>query len=282
MLPMSEVLHKYAPISVVIPCYRCSDTIDRAVASILAQSLPVAEIILVDDASGDDTLDALQRIRDCIGSSSIRIVASPINIGAGEARNLGWNEASQPWIAFLDADDAWHPKKIEIQYGWMLQHPDAVLCAHQSIISSSPAWDISGHEIVAQRIDPARLPYSDIIPTRSVILRRDIPFRFYPGKRHSEDFALWLKIVLTGRASYKLEIPLACSFCLEHSGTGLSSQLWKHEKGELDALRTIRREGLMSVNTYCFVSIWSLIKFFRRVYKYRICSGTPSAIPHIK
>ncbi len=112
-----------AAVSVVIPCYRCGATIARAVASVLAQTLPVAEIILVDDASGDDTLAALEDIRRGHGDAAVRVLAAPANVGAGEARNLGWNAASQPWVAFLDADDAWHPRKIEIQYGWLLQHP---------------------------------------------------------------------------------------------------------------------------------------------------------------
>ena len=195
---MPDDLRKVAPISVVIPCYRCGATIDRAVASVLAQSLPVAEIILVDDASGDDTLEILTGIRERCGSELIRIVEASTNCGPGEARNLGWAEALQPWIAFLDADDAWHPEKVEIQYRWLLDHPDAVLCAHQTIVAQSTEWPLPA-KITARPIDPARLPYSNIIPTRSVIVRRDVPCRFYPGKRYAEDFALWLKIKSSSR-----------------------------------------------------------------------------------
>ena len=83
---MPDDLRKVAPISVVIPCYRCGATIDRAVASVLAQSLPVAEIILVDDASGDDTLEILTGIRERCGSELIRIVEASTNCGPGEAR----------------------------------------------------------------------------------------------------------------------------------------------------------------------------------------------------
>lgn len=275
VLPIHEDFRKCAPVSVVIPCYRCSDTIDRAVASVLAQSFPVAEIILVDDASGDDTLDALQRIRDCHGSFPIRIAASPVNRGAGEARNLGWNEASQPWIAFLDADDAWHPRKIEIQYDWIARHPDTVLCAHQTIVAQDTEWPLP-EEIVSHRINPAQLPFFNVIPTRSVMLRRDIPYRFYRGKRYTEDFALWLKIVLSNHPAYKLEVPLACSFRPEFSGAGLSAKLWPVEKGELDTLRTIRNEKLMGAGTYVLALLWSLLKFARRVLLRKV-SGISTA-----
>ena len=261
---MPDAPRKVAPVSVVIPCYRCAATIDRAVASVLAQSLPVAEIILVDDASGDDTLEILTGIRERCGSKLIRIVEARTNCGPGEARNLGWAEASQPWIAFLDADDAWHPEKIEIQYQWLLDHPDVVLCAHQTIVAPSPEWPLPA-KITARWIDPARLPYSNIIPTRSVIVRRDVPCRFYPGKRYAEDFALWLKIILSNHPAYKLDVPLACSFRSEFSGAGLSARLWLVEKGEMDTLRTIHAEGLMGISTYLLALSWSLLKFARRV-----------------
>lgn len=267
-----------APVSVVIPCYRCASTIARAVASVLAQTLPVAEILLVDDASGDGTLEALEDIRRRHGAVAVRVLAAPVNLGAGEARNLGWNAASQPWVAFLDADDAWHPRKIEIQYGWLLQHPGVVLCAHQTVVTQDADWPLPEAIVGAtgtfgtlgQRIRPARLPFSNVIPTRSVMLRRDLPCRFYPGKRYSEDFALWLKIVLSNLPAYKLPLPLACSFRPEFSGGGLSASLWRAEKGELDTLRIMRRERLIGLGTLLMATLWSLVKFVRRVVLRRI------------
>jgi glycosyltransferase involved in cell wall biosynthesis len=260
-----------APVSVVIPCYRCAATVGRAVASVRAQTQPVAEIILVDDASGDDTLAALHRLQADwaaqLGLPSVIVLAAGRNGGAGEARNLGWEQASQPWLAFLDADDAWHPRKIEIQYASMGARPDAVLSAHQTRVARSTEsdWPIGEAAMaLVRRISAQWLPFSNVIPTRSVILRRDLPWRFYSGKRYSEDFALWLKIVASGGVAYKLELPLACSFRPEYSAGGLSAQLWRQELGELDALHRIRQEGLMSAITWCAASGWSLLKYVRR------------------
>ena len=241
-------------------------------ASVWAQTQPVTEIILVDDASGDDTLAALQRLQLADPASAvlpyIKVLAATRNGGAGEARNLGWAAASQPWVAFLDADDAWHPRKIEIQYAAICAHPDTVLSAHQTCVARAADWPLvtqSEAHLVMRRIQPAWLPFSNVIPTRSVMLRRDMPWRFYPGKRYSEDFALWLKIVATGQPAYRLALPLACSFRPEYSAGGMSAQLWQQELGELDALSRIRREGLMSPLIWLAASLWSLLKYGRRL-----------------
>jgi teichuronic acid biosynthesis glycosyltransferase TuaG len=118
------------PVSVVVPCYRCSGTIGRAVASVDAQTYRPQEVLLIDDASSDDTLNKLHELQQQYGVDWIKIIALPVNVGTSSARNVGWNSAAGGYIAFLDADDAWHPRKIEIQYGFMNTHPDYVLTGH--------------------------------------------------------------------------------------------------------------------------------------------------------
>lgn len=108
-----------APVSVVVPCWRCRDTIARAVESIAAQTRLPHEVILVDDASGDGTAGALHALAGRYPKDWITVIEQRDNGGAGVARNAGWETASSPYIAFLDADDAWHPKKLEIQVAWM-------------------------------------------------------------------------------------------------------------------------------------------------------------------
>jgi glycosyltransferase involved in cell wall biosynthesis len=268
---VTSQIRSAAPVSVVIPCYRCAATIGRALASVLAQTWPVAEIILVDDASGDETWAVLEAWRDLQTQGSgpvVQVIAAGVNQGAGEARNLGWAAARQPWIAFLDADDAWHPRKIEVQYGWLELHPKVVLCAHRSVVAATADWPLPQGDVMAapaQRIHPARLPFSNQLPTRSVMVRRDLSFRFHLGKRLSEDFTLWLMIVGTGLPAWRIEWPLACSFRPEFSGGGLSSRLWATEQGELEALAIVRRAGLLGPVIYGLAVLWSLFKFGRRL-----------------
>lgn len=92
-------------ISVVIPLYNKQDTIQRALRSVLRQSLPPDEVIVVDDGSTDDSLSRLQEMTS--GHSNIKVF-SQSNQGVSSARNRGITEARGEMVAFLDADDEWH------------------------------------------------------------------------------------------------------------------------------------------------------------------------------
>ena len=104
-----------APISVVIPAYNAAAFLDATLASISAQTLPVAQIIVVNDGSTDGT-------RDIASRAGVKIV-DQANAGLSAARNSGIAAATQPWIAFCDADDLWLPEKIERQWRSILLAP---------------------------------------------------------------------------------------------------------------------------------------------------------------
>lgn len=257
---------KRVPVSVIIPCYRCVDTIERAVASVVAQTRPPQELILVDDASPDGTLDVLKKLRSRIGSEWVKIIALQENSGPSVARNTGWDAATQPYIAFLDADDSWHPKKLEIQYGWMAENPSVALTGHPCIWVRSQLPD-SGlpEDWQAKRIRPLLLLLSNRFPTRSVMLHRDLPYRFEPQKRHSEDYLLWLQIALDGHQVRRLELPLAYLYKAPFGEGGLSAELWKMEKGQLDTFFRLRSEGRLGWITTLAISVYSLLKYLRRL-----------------
>jgi glycosyltransferase involved in cell wall biosynthesis len=223
--------------------------------------------LLIDDASGDTTLENLHRVAAAYPQGWVKVLSLSQNAGPGGARNLGWDESTQPWLAFLDADDAWHPRKIEIQYAWLHDYPEAILCGHVTKLAPAEgqypdvptlprAWRVSFlHMLIANRF-----------PTRSVMLRRDLSFRFEKW-RHSEDYLLWLRVVLTGQPCYRLEAPLAVSFRADSSAGGLSGQLWRHEKQELRAWLALRRLGAISSLTAGIALAWSLLKYVRRALR---------------
>src|SRR5699024_8519197 len=101
----------YAPVSVIIPCYRCADVISRAIESLSGQSWLPKEVILIDDASDDNTLEALHKLQTEHKAGWIRVHSMSKNGGPGVARNMGWDLAAENYIAFLDSDDIWHPRK---------------------------------------------------------------------------------------------------------------------------------------------------------------------------
>lgn len=256
-----------APITVIIPCYRCADTIERAVESVIQQTLLPKEILLVEDCSQDDgkTLAALYRLQRVFQDRVvIKIIPLTQNSGPGGARNAGWDAAQQPYLAFLDADDAWHPRKLEIQLGWLEAHPDVVLCGHLSMLATNHPWPQLECDPVVHQISSLQMLISNRLPTRSVVVRRDIPFRFR-SQRLAEDYFLWLEIILSGAPAWLLGIPLACAFRPEFSPGGCSGQLWAHEKCELNVFWTLWREGSLALPTATLGSLWAILKFLRRL-----------------
>lgn len=106
-----------APVSVIIPGYNGEAFIAETIQSVLAQTLPVSEIILVDDASSDDTA----KIAAALGVTVLR----QKNTGVSGARNAGIRAAKQPWVCLLDQDDLWELEKIELQWAALQLYPEA-------------------------------------------------------------------------------------------------------------------------------------------------------------
>ena len=97
-------------VSIVIPTYNRAEVIERAIDSAIAQTVTETEIIVVDDASTDETVSILESYED-----QIQYYCHDQNRGGSAARNMGISEASGDYIAFLDSDDVWKPTKLEKQ-----------------------------------------------------------------------------------------------------------------------------------------------------------------------
>lgn len=106
-----------ATVSCVIPAYNAAAFIRRALESVLAQSCPVNEVIVVDDGSKDDTLAVLATF-----GPRIRVITQA-NAGAAAARNRGLAESTGAWVAFLDADDWWEPDRLRLGRELLARHP---------------------------------------------------------------------------------------------------------------------------------------------------------------
>jgi glycosyltransferase involved in cell wall biosynthesis len=252
-----------APISVIIPCYRSTGTIERALKSVLAQSLQPSEIILVDDGSGDETLAMLLNL-ELVYKPLVRVISLNINGGPGLARNAGWDVAKYPWLAFLDSDDIWSQNKLQVQWNWLLKNSDVSLCGHLSELINKQLDMSTVKNIKSKKLSLLQMLISNKISTRTVMLRRDIPFRF-GGRAFTEDYLLWLQIISAGLVACRLESVLAYSFRPEFSPGGYSGYLWAHEKRELSALFFLYKENNISLLFWLPSSIFSLIKYVRRV-----------------
>jgi len=201
-------------ISAVIPTYNNARFIAAAVASIRAQTVPIAEIIVIDDGSTDDTEQVVA------GLSGDIIYHKQVNQGPSAARNKGIELANGEWIALLDADDQWTNDKTKIQLDVARQTPSL-----HFIFGDEAEIDVDGTIITPSSLDKhnllvhlkkisgqplpnalAALVRKNFVPTSSVLFRRDTAIKlglFNSAIRFGEDLELWAKIA----ASY----PIACA-----------------------------------------------------------------------
>jgi glycosyltransferase involved in cell wall biosynthesis len=124
--------------SVLIPAYNAATTIGATLDAALSQSVRPHEILVYDDGSSDDT----QAILSSYGAR-IRAFSGP-NRGVAHARNVLCERATGDQIVFLDADDIWHPRYLEVQQQLIERHPDAIayFTDHVDVVGSEPfAWD---------------------------------------------------------------------------------------------------------------------------------------------
>ncbi len=121
-----------ALVSVVIPSYRSDSIVGDAIESVLAQTRPPDEIIVVDDGSPptDNTAAVCSRFGEAVE------YIQQDNGGASAARNTGIEAANGDWLAFLDADDVWDHEKLELQLSQLAAHPEADFSVTASLVWS--------------------------------------------------------------------------------------------------------------------------------------------------
>jgi glycosyltransferase involved in cell wall biosynthesis len=142
-LGMMQSLKQTVSVTVVIPCYNCASTLGRTLMSVIEQTVLPEKVILINDASIDATQEVIKLFQAQYGNDWLMLVELDQNHGPAYARNQGIKEAKSDYVAFLDADDSWHPRKLEIQYAWMRLHPEVALTGHRI----SHASDISAVEL---------------------------------------------------------------------------------------------------------------------------------------
>ena len=189
-------------VSVVIPAHNAQDHLARAINSILAQTTPPDEIIVVDDGSTDKTKEVAQSFGE-----SIHYIYQP-NAGPSGARNTGIKAATSKWIAFLDADDEWLKDKLQLQIDTLKRNKDLswiagnfirCLCDSKSTAPQSKLEDINafiaGNNHFEDFIDAFKSRIFGY--TGTMMIRRDILFEaglFNTDYFLAEDIDLWLRI----------------------------------------------------------------------------------------
>ncbi|MFM7827310.1 MAG: glycosyltransferase family 2 protein, partial [Acidimicrobiaceae bacterium] len=205
-----------------------------------------------------------QVVRDfAIAHSQIRLVVNNQNLGPGQSRNAAWNLVTSEYLAFLDADDTWHPKKIELQREWFRVNPSEVICGTQHCIVNANEMQSDGEQTSQFTIKD--LLQRNRFTTPSVMLRRDIPLRFDPNLRLSEDYLLWMEIASEFGHVNRINKPLTILHKPIFGAAGLSSKIFPMYVGELNTIRILKQKCRIDIPTYLQSISWSTLKLVRRL-----------------
>jgi glycosyltransferase involved in cell wall biosynthesis len=183
------------PISVVIPYYNRQQFIDECLDSVFRQTLPPAEIIVVDDGSVPAQRGYLEKFRP-----RVRIIPLAANRGVSVARNAGIEAAGGEWIAFNDSDDVWEPTKLEKQWQHVLAHPDC-----DGVHSALRVFYANGSEGLSGAQAPlltlADALHQNVIRVQTLLIRARVLRAlggFDPRLRLCEDDDLCIRLALGG------------------------------------------------------------------------------------
>tara|TARA_B100000073_G_C23658555_1_gene543548 strand:+ start:252 stop:1004 length:753 start_codon:yes stop_codon:yes gene_type:complete len=194
-------------VSIITPSYNSERFISDTINSVIEQTYDNWELIIVDDASYDQTPKIIKRFLS--KESRIKAIFLKENIGPSEARNQAIRIAKGRFIAFLDSDDLWLPNKLDAQINYMITN--SVGFSFTSYIQISEDGLNHLKEIHA----PARINYNSylkntIIGCLTVVLDKRIVGDFeMPKIRSSHDMALWLMILKQGFVAHGIDITLA-------------------------------------------------------------------------
>lgn len=180
-------------VSVVIPTYNRKELVKRAIQSVLDQTYKNYELILVDDGSTDQTDKLLKEFK----GGKIRFFRQD-HKGVSAARNLGIRESHGEFIAFLDSDDEWHRKKLDVQIDFFRKNPDAMIAQTEEewIRDGHPANPMKKHKKYSGWIFHECLPLCIVSPS-AVMIKREVfnKVGFFDDRLPAcEDYDMWLRV----------------------------------------------------------------------------------------
>lgn len=236
-------------ISIIMPTYNSEKWIKESINSVQAQTYTDWELIITDDASQDDTVGIIKDIAR--NDNRIKLYTLRNNGGAAKARNNSLNYASGRYIAYLDSDDLWKEKKLELQIDFMTK---------RNIVMCYTDYDIvDEHGNFRKRVSvPEEVTYDGYLKkpitcTHSIMfdtLNMKKELLYMPNIRRGQDGATWLQILKTGIKGYALNESLVCY--RRHAGS-LSSNKIKAIKRVWFLYREVEKLSFL-YSCKCFVS----------------------------
>ena len=242
-------------VSIITPCYNSEKFLDECISSVLNQTYQNWEMLIVDDNSSDNSSILINSYSK--KDERIKPLYLNDNIGAAMARNKAISKAKGKYLAFLDSDDVWLPKKLEVQTNFMKKNNFAFVFSSYNVISDDQklSYKISVPETITYK----RYLKNTIIGCLTVMLDKEKFKKIeMPNLRSSHDMALWLNLLKQEKYAYGIAQDLA--IYREHKSSNTSNKfraiydVWnvyrKHEKLNL----------FYSIYNFVFYAINAFIK----------------------
>lgn len=190
-------------VSIIMPVYKASATIEQAVASIINQSYKNWELIIVNDCCPEGSCKLVRK--QVVSNPRIIQIDNANNQGVVTSRNTGIAQAKGEVIAFLDSDDYWHEDKLSLQMTMIEKGYDLVCSNYLRIKPNSEPIEV---------VHKVEFSYTDMLKSNQIgnltgMYRCDRIGKIYQKKVGHEDYVMWLEVVKTAGKGYCIQQPLA-------------------------------------------------------------------------
>lgn len=254
-------------VSIVIPMFNSSKTIENALNSILNQTFQYdVEVLIINDGSIDDSKILVENYIQNNQSNKIIRLLSQKNSGPAKARNLGIKEAKGKYIAFLDADDMWHPQKLEIIL-LVMEKYNLNIIGHSFSLKTNfdKIFDIGISQQSLVKKSFWDLILKNFAVTPSMVVTREKCLLFDETMRYTEDHELWLRMSFYNEI-YFLDESLVALGRRPLSSGGLSANKIAMRLGEMKMYFKLFKLNKAFIVIIPFLLIFSSMKHISRMF----------------
>jgi len=242
--------------SIIMAAYNAEKTIEAAIMSVLSQTYPNWELIVINDCSIDSTEEIVSSLAKA--DSRIRLINNQKNCGVSISRKIGMEAANGIWIAVLDSDDMWVSDKIEKQLCLAKEKGAELIFTGSSFIDNDGnpiGWQLKVPEIISYK----ELLKQNLISNSSVLVKAELYRKHYAiNDNMHEDFAIWLSITKTGYIAYGINEPLLIYRITESSK---SSNKLKAARMNWNTYRYSGLNGIVASYYMCWYIIKGVLKY---------------------
>lgn len=254
-------MNNYGLVSIVMPSYNSQKFIGDSIKSVLDQTYPYWELLIVDDCSTDKTMEIIQQYND----KRIRLFKNEVNSGAAISRNRALEEAKGRWVAFLDSDDLWLPNKLEEQLGFMVDNNYAFTYTDYRVCSNGE-WE-NVIRTAPNKINFKKIKKYCYFSTITVMYDvQKIGLVKIGDMKKNNDYAMWLQIL---KKTDAYRFPKCLSSYIKHENSISSGSKMKLIKWHYILFRKECKYGrfhsIILTMRNLWYGFWKKIKFKEKI-----------------